>query len=45
MKKDIHPQSYRTVVFKDFSCDESGWAVLVLLAAIALIGKMALNIR
>jgi large subunit ribosomal protein L31 len=23
MKKDIHPQSYRTVVFKDFSCDES----------------------
>ena len=23
MKKEIHPQSYRTVVFKDFSCDES----------------------
>lgn len=23
MKKDIHPKSYRTVVFKDFSCDES----------------------
>jgi len=21
MKKDIHPQNYRTVVFKDFSCD------------------------
>ena len=21
MKKDIHPQTYRTVVFKDFSCD------------------------
>ncbi len=23
MKKDIHPQNYRTVVFKDFSCDKS----------------------
>lgn len=23
MKKDIHPDSYRTVVFKDFSCDEA----------------------
>lgn len=23
MKKGIHPESYRTVVFKDFSCDES----------------------
>ena len=23
MKKDIHPKSYRMVVFKDFSCDES----------------------
>ncbi|MBK9212063.1 MAG: type B 50S ribosomal protein L31 [Saprospiraceae bacterium] len=23
MKKDIHPQSYRLVVFKDLSCDES----------------------
>lgn len=23
MKKDIHPANYRTVVFKDFSCDES----------------------
>lgn len=23
MKKDIHPQSYRLVVFKDFSCDEA----------------------
>ena len=23
MKKDIHPESYRTVVFKDFSCDEA----------------------
>ncbi len=23
MKKDIHPSAYRTVVFKDFSCDES----------------------
>lgn len=23
MKKDIHPASYRTVVFKDFSCDEA----------------------
>lgn len=21
MKKGIHPQNYRTVVFKDFSCD------------------------
>ncbi|MBK6338787.1 MAG: type B 50S ribosomal protein L31 [Bacteroidetes bacterium] len=21
MKKDIHPKNYRTVVFKDFSCD------------------------
>ncbi len=21
MKKDIHPENYRTVVFKDFSCD------------------------
>ena len=21
MKKDIHPKEYRTVVFKDFSCD------------------------
>jgi large subunit ribosomal protein L31 len=23
MKKDIHPETYRTVVFKDISCDES----------------------
>ncbi len=23
MKKDIHPENYRLVVFKDFSCDES----------------------
>ncbi len=23
MKKDIHPDNYRLVVFKDFSCDES----------------------
>jgi len=23
MKKGIHPESYRLVVFKDFSCDES----------------------
>ena len=23
MKKDIHPKNYRTVVFKDFSCDEA----------------------
>ena len=23
MKKDIHPQNYRLVVFKDFSCDEA----------------------
>jgi len=23
MKKGIHPESYRIVVFKDFSCDES----------------------
>ncbi|MFT7588427.1 MAG: large subunit ribosomal protein L31 [Limisphaerales bacterium] len=23
MKKGIHPDSYRLVVFKDFSCDES----------------------
>jgi len=23
MKKDIHPDSYRVVVFKDFSCDEA----------------------
>lgn len=23
MKKEIHPTSYRTVIFKDFSCDES----------------------
>ena len=23
MKKDIHPTEYRTVVFKDISCDES----------------------
>lgn len=23
MKKDIHPESYRPVVFKDFSCDEA----------------------
>ena len=23
MKKDIHPDTYRTVVFKDFSCDEA----------------------
>ena len=23
MKKDIHPEDYRTVVFKDISCDES----------------------
>ena len=23
MKKDIHPSDYRTVVFKDFSCDEA----------------------
>ena len=23
MKKGIHPEAYRTVVFKDISCDES----------------------
>jgi large subunit ribosomal protein L31 len=23
MKKDIHPSSYRTVVFKDISCDDA----------------------
>jgi large subunit ribosomal protein L31 len=23
MKKNIHPENYRTVVFKDFSCDEA----------------------
>ena len=23
MKKDIHPSSYRIVVFRDISCDES----------------------
>ena len=23
MKKDIHPENYRLVVFKDFSCDYS----------------------
>lgn len=23
MKKDIHPDNYRMVVFKDFSCDEA----------------------
>jgi len=23
MKKDLHPESYRTVIFKDFSCDEA----------------------
>ena len=23
MKKDIHPNNYRLVVFKDFSCDEA----------------------
>ena len=23
MKKDIHPETYRKVVFKDFSCDEA----------------------
>ena len=23
MKKDIHPKEYRTVVFKDFSCNEA----------------------
>ncbi len=23
MKKDIHPQNYRVVVFKDFSCGEA----------------------
>ena len=23
MKKDIHPKQYRTVIFKDFSCDEA----------------------
>ena len=23
MKKGIHPESYRVVVFKDFSCDEA----------------------
>lgn len=23
MKKDTHPAGYRTVVFKDFSCDEA----------------------
>ena len=23
MKKDIHPENYRFVVFKDFSCDEA----------------------
>lgn len=25
MKKDIHPKEYRTVIFKDFSCD---WAFM-----------------
>jgi large subunit ribosomal protein L31 len=23
MKKNVHPDNYRTVVFKDFSCDEA----------------------
>lgn len=23
MKKGIHPENYRTVIFKDFSCDQS----------------------
>jgi large subunit ribosomal protein L31 len=23
MKKEIHPQNYRTVIFKDISCDKS----------------------
>ena len=23
MKNGIHPENYRTVIFKDFSCDES----------------------
>lgn len=23
MKKDVHPDTYRTVIFKDFSCDEA----------------------
>jgi large subunit ribosomal protein L31 len=23
MKKDIHPESFRVVIFKDFSCDEA----------------------
>lgn len=23
MKKGIHPEEYRTVIFKDFSCDEA----------------------
>lgn len=23
MKKDVHPDNYRVVVFKDFSCDEA----------------------
>ena len=23
MKKDVHPETYRVVVFKDFSCDEA----------------------
>ena len=23
MKKGIHPENYRTVIFKDFSCDKS----------------------
>ncbi|MDG2450698.1 MAG: 50S ribosomal protein L31, partial [Saprospiraceae bacterium] len=23
MKAGIHPENYRTVIFKDFSCDES----------------------
>ena len=23
MKKDVHPENYRMVVFKDFSCDEA----------------------
>ena len=23
MKKDIHPDNYRNVIFKDFSCDEA----------------------
>ena len=23
MKKDTHPDNYRTVIFKDFSCDEA----------------------